>query len=123
MPAAPAGIVGRHCCIISEQHVSDEGFTNLCLDSDAAKIEKPAIWSGPQTDSPGCCAKGVSQDQGKDFEERWGQDAPLFGAAADVKGHGGATVELLCLCGRIQSCSAILVGSRSLEASGRDRLC
>ena len=43
--------VGRHCCIVREQHVSDEGFKNLCLGSEAAKIEKPAIWSGLQTDS------------------------------------------------------------------------
>ena len=35
--------VGRHCCIDLEQHVSDEGFTNLCLGSEAAKIEKPAF--------------------------------------------------------------------------------
>ena len=35
--------VGRHCCLISEQHVSDECFTNLYLGSEAAKIEKPAV--------------------------------------------------------------------------------
>ena len=35
--------VGCHGCIVSEQHVSDEGFTNFCLGCEAAKIEKPAI--------------------------------------------------------------------------------
>ena len=44
-PSVPALLLGdgRHCCIVGKQHVSDEGFTNLCLGSEAARIEKPAI--------------------------------------------------------------------------------
>ena len=39
----------------------------------------------------------MSQEQGKeDSKERWGQDTPLFDAAADIKRLGGAAVELYC---------------------------
>ena len=109
--------VGCHCCIVRKQYVSNEGFTNLCLGSEAAKTEKPAIWSGPQTDSLWCCAKGVSQEQGK-------EDWRSCGCQRAWRSCRWTAPSLLCLCRRIRSCYAILVGSQSLEGSDEiKRLC
>ena len=71
-----------------------------------------------------CCAKGMSQEQGKeDSEERWGKTHPCLTPLRMSRGLD--ELLLYCaapfmLCGRIQLCSAILVGSRSLEESKRD---
>ena len=35
--------VARYCCIISKQHVSDEGFMYFGHGSEAGEIEKPAM--------------------------------------------------------------------------------
>ena len=42
MHQCPQLLLGRYCCIVREQHVPDEGFTNFFLGSEAAKIEKAA---------------------------------------------------------------------------------
>ena len=120
--------VGRHCCIVRVQHVSDEGFTNLCLGSEAAKIEKPAIWSGPQTKFPlMLCQRRVSRAVQRRFQRASGLGRtlvwPRCGCQRAWRSCRWTALSLLCLCGRIRSCSAMLVDSQSLGGSGRDRLC
>ena len=47
----------------------------------------------PSDAVPKACLKSRGKE---DSRECWGCDAPLFDAAADVKGPGGAAVELHC---------------------------
>ena len=43
--------VSHDCGIVSKEHVSNEGFGEICPHFKVGKIEEPAIWPVPQVDS------------------------------------------------------------------------
>ena len=119
--------VGRHCCIVYEQHVwwgLHEPLSWLWGDQDWKVCH--LIWSADRFPLM-LCQRRVSRAGQRRFQRALRLGRTLVwrrcGCQRAWRSCRWTALSLSCLCGKIRSCSAILVGSQSLGGSGRDGLC
>ena len=90
-------VVCGNSCITTKQHVPHQSLTDLCLGSEVNEVEEHAICSHEKVDSLGCTAKGMLQENSKEYpEEWWSKKTALLYAVADAKWFGGTAIEMHC---------------------------